>query len=700
MSRTLRLAIMINVAVLLSAPLVHAQEQIDIDAAEAAQEFRFGVLSFHAGRFNDAIVAFTRSLAFKPEDVRTREWLGRAYFQSGFEDAALNEWRLVIDEGGAGAYLRAFYDMIEYRRGLQPFIEPELTLNASELIPAANDEARFFQRPAGVSSDPNGRIYVVSLATQEILAFNPNGRIINRYRGGIIGLDQPMDVVWTPEGLYVTEFGGDRISLLNEQGNRIMSFGETGLGDGSLLGPQFLAVDEDGFIWVTEWGNRRASKFASDGTFILTIGDRRGTRGQPAAQLARPTGIAVRDGIVYVADRDDDGVAIKRYDDSGNYLDRIPLPLNSDDAVSYGLSGAIVEDIEWFDDRRLAIAVSDRVLVFDPALEQVVTEVTDQARRRVLSATRDANGRLIVSDFDADEIGIFEPTHQLYGGVDVRIERVLNRNFPEVSLLVSVHDRDGNPLIGLDRRNFVVTELGRLQPETSVDVAISRVPDPDLNVIVADRNGQRYSEDAAQGIRDLLSLFPDNSIRTVYFAAASPAVILQAPASPERFGEATREVLATESGSFENGERALDRTIRLATTDLIARGVRRELVLFSDGRVGDRDFASMGVQEIAAYLRNNGVRLHIVLLEPGSVDDELAYLVEESAGTIRYLYEPAGLTTLPIEISNHPSGRYWLTYTSDANSDFGRRYMELDVEVALFIRSGRDRSGFFGPAPQ
>lgn len=698
----MRRATFITLLTILSviATTLPGQEGIDMDAALARQEFRFGVLSFHAGRFNDAIVAFTRALAFTPEDFRAREWLGRAYLQSGFEDAALNEWRLVFDEGAAGAHLTAMSEMIEYRRGLQPFVEPELTLNVSELIPASNGETRFFQRPAGVSSDPDGTVYVVSLATQEVLALSPNGRITNRYRGGLVGLDQPMDVVWTPEGLYVTEFGGDRVSLLNEQGNRIMTFGETGLAEGRLLGPQFLAVDENGFLWLTEWGNRRVSTFAADGTFLFTTGDRTTTRDQPEARLHRPTGIAVRDGLVYVADRDDRGAALKRYDGSGNFLGRIPLPLDSEDAVSYGLSGAIVEDIEWFDEERLAIALADRVVIFDPVLEEVVSEVTDFARRRIVSLGRDANGRLIVSDFDGDEIGIFEPTHQLYGGLDVRIERVLNRNFPEVSVLVSVHDRDGNPMIGLETGNFIVTERGRIQTESTLDVAVSRVPDPDVVVVVADRGGDRYAEDAAAGTMELVRRFPEPSIRTVYLAAETPLEVLNAPASPERFGEVLRDAMPGDAGSYESGRRRLDRALRLAATDLVVAGVRRELVLLSDGRVVDDDFSSIGVQELGAYLRNNGVRLHLVLLEQGSVEEELAYLVDESRGSIRYLYEPRGLTTLLPEIRNQADGRYWLRYTSDADGDFGRAYIELEIETTLFVRSGRDQSGYFAPAPQ
>ncbi len=680
--------------------LASVTAQIDLDGARAQEEFRFGVLSFHAGRFSDAIVAFTRGLAFSPEDDLIREWLGRAYYQGGFEDAALNEWDLVASVGSAGPHVRAMTEMIEYRRGLRPFIDPELELNASEILPAVIGETRFFQRPAGVDSDPYGLIYVVSLATQEVMAIDPNGGIRQRYAGGLAGLDQPMDVAWTPRGIYVTEFGGDRITLLNDRGLREMSFGESGIGDGQLLGPQFIAVDDDGFVYVTDWGNRRAVKFAADGTYLFSFGGSADRALPPLGQLVRPTGVAVGDGIVYIADRDSAGTALKLYDDAGNYLSRIPLPLDSEDAPSYALSGAVVEDIAWYDEDHLAISVADRVLIFDPAQERQITAVTDEGRRRIVSAGTDANGRLVVTDFDADEIGIFEPTHQLYGGIEVRIERIVNRGFPQVAALVSVHDRDGNPVIGLDSSNFVVSERGRIQAEASADIAVSLVEDPDVGVLLAPRAGDLYAEDAEQAILDLVTVLGSESIDALYLADETPLVLLDSPASAERFAEAGRLALQTDVRSVATATTRLEQTIRLATGNLLARGLRRELVLIGDGRVGDLDFAEGGVQDLAAYLRNNGVRFHLVLLEQRSPDDEISFLVSETDGTLRYLYEPQGLTPLPDEFASHPSGRYWLSYEADADSDFGRAYIELSVEVGLFVRSGRDRSGFFGPAPQ
>jgi hypothetical protein len=50
------------------------------------------------------------------------------------------------------------------------------------------------------------------------------------------------------------------------------------------------------------------------------------------------------------------------------------------------------------------------------------------------------------------------------------------------------------------------------------------------------------------------------------------------------------------------------------------------------------------------------------------------------------------------ELREAPGGRYWLSLLSQEDTDFGRRYISLSVEARLFVRSGRDEIGCFGPA--
>jgi hypothetical protein len=679
---------------LLLQTLPSGAQQIDLAEANAREEFRFGVQAYHATRFNDAIVAFNRALAFVPDDLRSREWLGRAYFRAGLEDAALAEWDNVVAEGGAGAYLISFLDTIRYRRGVLPFLEGELSLSRSQLLPARLGEAQIFHRPAGVAAGPGGDVFVVSLGTREILRITPNGRVRGRLRGGLDGLDNPLDVAIHGELLFVTEFSGDRVTVLNMNGGRELSFGSSGLGEGELLGPQYLAVDPAGFVYVSEWATRRVSKFSTDGEFLLTLGA--GPTG--ASRLARPTGVAVRDGTVYVADFDDEGAALKLYDDSGNYLRRIPLPLDRTDAPAHTISGSVVEDLEWYDQERLLISAGAQTLFFDLANEAVDAIIDDAERVRVSSAARDANGRVVVTDFDADEIGIFEPEGTLYSGLDVRIERVVTRNFPEIAVQVAVHDREGRPLLGLTEENFVVSEMGVPRRDAQVESSSRSVQVLDTVVLIQPRGGDEYRDDAAQGVSDLVELREGGDRLSVLLAGEQTRQVDPGDTSPEGAAANVRAALAEFGGDRGQAGEALDTGIRAAATRLLDRDLRRDIILLGDGRVGDDAFSRYGIEEVAGLLRENGIRLHLITLSQVTPDREVAYLIAETGGSMRYLYEPEGLGPMVDDLRQAPGGRYWLSLLSQEETDFGRRYITLSVEARLFVRSGRDEIGYFGPA--
>lgn len=671
---------------------------INLEQAQAEEEFRFGVQAFHAARFNDAIVAFTRALAFRPDNMRMREWLGRAYYHAGLEDAALGEWEIVAEREAAGAYLLSRLDTLRYRRGILPFRDAPLTLARSQTLEAVRNGVRLFQRPAGLAARHDGDMLVTSLASQEVLRITPNGRIRRRLQGGIAGLDQPFDIALSGDGtVYVTEFGADRISVLTADGARTALIGETGLGPGQLLGPQYIALDGDADLYVTEWGNRRVSKFAVDGTFLLAFGE-------PTAffeGLQRPTGVAVDgDGQVFVADADDQGVALQLFDASGNHIRRIELPLSGSDAAADSISGAVVEDLGWYDEDHLLVSVGREVLVFNPRTEAIVTRITDGQRSRVSSAARDANGRVIVSDFDADQVGIYEPEGTLYSGLDVRIERIIARDYPQVGMLVNVVDRDGSPLLGLTDENFVVSENGVPRNEASVDASGLSVSRLEISVLMQSRADALYREDTSRVVADLSGLLsPEDSLR-LYRAADRAVEVFSGGASAERWAQLASDSLQQGGDPFAVDGVRLGAALRESSRDLVAGDIRRHLVLVGDGRVADSAFADYGLEETASYLAVNGVRLHVILVEQRAPAPELSYLVEQSGGTMRYAFESDGLIPLEQNMRADQSGRYWLVFQAGSDPDFGRRYINLSVEASLFVRSGRDEMGFYGPVSQ
>lgn len=682
---------------ILSLLLPVGSQQIDMDAARAREEFQWGVRSFHATRFNDAIVSFTRAIAFTPEDLLIREWLGRAYYHSGFEDAALNEWEVLARNNAAGSYLLAQLETLRYRRGIAPFLEEDLFISRSHRIPGVSGEQTMFRRPLGLSADPNGDVFLVSLGTQEVLRINPNGRVVARKRGGFDPLSQPFDVVYRNREVFVSEMGGNRITVLSPEGNRVRTFGSPGRNDGSLLGPQYMAIgDVDNLLYVTEWGGRRVSVFTLEGEFVLSFG----RRDQFFPGLERPSGIAVRGDRVWVGERDREGVALIVFDTAGNFLDRVALPIDPLDLPAAGPAGSAVEGLSWYGEGLLLVTAGDSVLLWDVELQRVVTVLDDAERRRVGQASVDANNRVLVTDLDRNDVIIFEPEGTLYSGLDVRIERVVGTRFPEVGVLVAVHDRDGRPVVGLQRENFVITERGIPQLEFELESAGQFTTELDISLVVQSRPSQSIRQDIQQAVTDLVREVPIRERLQLFIAGGEPELVLRRPASVERFARDTAVALEQRRNSFTQDNEPLERAIRLAAVPLIERGVRRNIVVIGDGTVSDSAFDQGGIQETAAFLSNNAVRLHLLMVTPGSPAEELEYLVRETGGTVQFLYEPQGVLPMVRSFREHPNGRYWLAYSSSSNPDFGRAYIEVATEVELFVRSGRDQNGFFPPLPQ
>ena len=57
-----------------------------------------------------------------------------------------------------------------------------------------------------------------------------------------------------------------------------------------------------------------------------------------------------------------------------------------------------------------------------------------------------------------------------------------------------------------------------------------------------------------------------------------------------------------------------------------------------------------------------------------------------------------GLGPLISRIAKAQTGLYKLSYTSSMDSDFGRRFLPVEVEVHLLNRSGRDETSYYPPA--
>ena len=149
-----------------------------------------------------------------------------------------------------------------------------------------------------------------------VVKFSPEGKVLLTIgKAGVAGnppdaLTEPTSIAIAPNGeIFIAEGHSgqaptakpdtvSRISKFTYDGKFIKSFGKLGTGPVEFRLPHDLAFDAQGRLFVADRGNMRLQILDQDGAFI-----------DEWKQFGRPSGVYIRDGIIYVADSESNGVA-------------------------------------------------------------------------------------------------------------------------------------------------------------------------------------------------------------------------------------------------------------------------------------------------------------------------------------------------------------------------------------------------------
>ncbi len=658
----------------------------------SSESFRIGVEAYGRGRYAESLSQFERALSSDDSDPLALFWLGKAYYRLGLSAPAFERWREAVKAAGGSSFVESRLELAGALDDPSGLPEPERYVRVSELAGAAG-KTTLFSRPSWIEPLPDGSAYLVSHGTNELLLLDANARVARRMNGGSTGFDRPFACVVLDDGtIFLSEFQADRVARLSP-GGAVLGYSGDASGPGRLSGPQYLAADGDGFVYVVDSGFSRVVKYARDGSRVLAFG----TASRSFDGLRMPTGIAVSGGVVYVADalRDD----VLTFDPYGNYLGALGLA---------GLRSP--EGLRALPDGRLLLADEARVLLVD-AGDGSMKELfrSERRRARLTSTAFDANGELLAADFDASEILYLSDPETRFAGLSVEIDRVYADSFPRVSFDVSVRDKRGRPLAGLGAVNFyaaegITSKERRIEGDKPVDYLRS-------SIRAVSSFAFEGALDASQGLElvFLLSAAPStlsrraslrDSIAAVMDSAGDGArarlvVAGNAPQPPTAPTVAAMTDAALKAAPQERWR--FDSGLRLACGALFESQARRAVVYVGTGSVGGPQLGGTTLGELSDLLRHNGVRLYAILDAKEAPSPELRFLVESSGGLFISADAEAGLSAIPRAIRTAPTGRYRLSYLSQADDGFGRSYLPLSVEVYLRDRSGKDESGFFAP---
>ena len=643
----------------------------------ASEEFRRGVQAYYKGAFNEAIVQFEKALAYLPDDNLILDWLGKAYYKAGLEGSALSYWNNASENGYGGLLLENKIEIVRERRVTGDSTDKLMRFSEAGAFPGEFQGNLIYSGPVAVQPNYDGTMWVAAYNTNELILLNQNGKVVNRVEGPINGFDRPSDVLRLHDGkLLVSEHAGDRLALLDSKGHFEKYIGSKGRGTGEVVGPLYLAQDYLERIYVTDYGNRRIDIYDKDGEPVFFFGGKSGD----FAGLKGPTGIAVEDERVFVAD--DQIGSIYEFDRAGNFIRELVEPgtFKKPESLKYWNGSLIVCD-------------SNRVVSVDAESGALFEYVrTGNAPARVTSARPDVNGNVIVTDYTANEVYVMSKVQELVGGLFVQIEQIDASRFPNVTVELRVENRHRQPVVGLQEENFYLTENMRPVSKLKMLGAASNNVDADITVII-DRSvdSSLHGREIETSVKEIAASMNGNGTLRIVAAGAIPAV--EYVGKPDLLGDFSLAALKTKQTSSA----ACDNAIRLASNDLINAAKKRGIILITAGSDNALTFDKYNLAELSSYMNNNSISFSVIQLDQGALGDELSYIAESTTGDSYYVFRPQGLGDVVKDIIELPQGIYQLSFTSAMSTNFGTNYLPLEAEVYLLNRSGRDETGYFAP---
>jgi hypothetical protein len=315
---------------------------------------------------------------------------------------------------------------------------------------------------------------------------------------------------------------------------------------------------------------------------------------------------------------------------------------------------------------------------------------------KITGAEVDRNGNILAADFKTGEVAVMTRMEDIASGLFVEIDRIAADTFPLVTVELRVQDRFRRPIVGLDARNFVLTEEGRGAAEQNFLGAAYRSGNTDISLLIErSANTRGLGDELAAAVRDIAAA----GGRIVSLVSAGEQPRRESLSPPARVTQARQLENAARGSAAQYSPRwRFDLGLRLAATDLLPGEKKRAVVFVGQGAgLGELAFEQYGLSELAAYMANNDVAFYAVIPGGGPPGGDIRYLCDATGGRVLPLYRNEGVGPEIEKLVLRPSGCYTLSYRSMLPTDYGRAPLSLEAEVYLMERSGRDGTVYFAP---
>ncbi|MBE7438621.1 MAG: hypothetical protein HS115_09235 [Spirochaetales bacterium] len=669
--------------------VVSAQEipRFRIKEEQARSLFVRGLAFYNNRQYIASREFFYKALDVQPYFHLARRYLGDAYYYSGDWNAALEQWEL-LDEFSAGAYplVRQRSELLRFAlsSNARPGPYTLLSLLQTDQLRGASCHG-----PTDLALDQENALYLACFDSGRIVKFNSEAEYLTDFSGPFWDpLQTPLGLAYRHDRLYVSDFKADRLRVFDGRGRSVMAFGERGSGKGQFYGPAGVALAEDG-VYVADTGNHRIIKFSEEGRPLSVI---------PIPDEEEPGGLAVgAQGELFVSLPEADQVLV--YDLDGNLMRTIEDPTMRRPMHLHR------------DGTRLLISNQDGDLLFYDTLTSTfrsLAELRDNEDRRLLlrrlhAARSSGMDALYLADYAANRLLLLVPEAFRISNFDIRIQNIDSRAYPSMAVFLTLAQRTGKPLLGLERKNFRIYEndnrLGgiRIDNIKPYNHRVNLVLVQENSEIMRERYQEYLSPLAMTLLKDirisdrLTVVRAGEQVRTVYQATQEADLKRREIARILTEGEVTQTV--------NLGKAIFDALAGL----LDALGPRR-VTLITSGAYHPVAFRQYSLQRIVQFARAHQIKVDVISYQ-GEDDPEKSSLVRSewldltsmTGGSYISAFDESRLKDYFIDLTKDKDQRYIITYRTRSEQVLRGRYVDVRVEVDYAGSSGLADGGYFIP---
>jgi len=260
-------------------------------------------------------------------------------------------------------------------------------------------------------------------------------------------------------------------------------------------------------------------------------------------------------------------------------------------------------------------------------------------------------------------------------GFQVKVDQIVNQNFPMVEMRMNVLNAQSLPITGLTKENITLREDGN----DIVDFSFSTISDDDAPLALAillDTSGSMKATNASDPLGDAISsatnlinrLKPVDQVAVITFSDSVNVL--------QELSDNKSQIPAKFSDLKAEGATAMNDAIVNALNLLGNRSERRAIILITDGRPeGDQDYSFENALNLAA---SRSIPIYPVGF--GDLDKiQLAKLAELSGGVEQIQPDSQTLDEAFNKILALFREQYWLQYTSLAPADGEMHQIEVFV---------------------